>query len=143
MDVKHVANRCCTWQACRSTANVQFLTVMATKMPFVWSGVIYTTSAPRETLRPQRKQIEKPGGRGCHGSPLPSRISTGMVLVFSADLCVSASLRWVESADSARSFRRGICGRTGEIAQRHRSKALAAASSNFCNTISTGADTGQ
>jgi hypothetical protein len=38
MDVAHVGIPCSTWPTCRSDANVQFMTVMATKMPFVGRG---------------------------------------------------------------------------------------------------------
>ena len=38
MDLKHVAERCCIWRIFRLDANVQFMTVMATKMPLIGRG---------------------------------------------------------------------------------------------------------
>ena len=38
MDVQHVADAVVTWPRLPLEANVQFLTVMATKMPFVGRG---------------------------------------------------------------------------------------------------------
>jgi NADP-dependent 3-hydroxy acid dehydrogenase YdfG len=40
MDVQHVANAVCYMASLPLEANVQFMTVMATKMPFVGRGLI-------------------------------------------------------------------------------------------------------